>query len=228
MNYSHIKFGAFTKNKNSQTLRIKLSLISISDKIQEVNAQTANKHHLGDFLPKEELERFYQKVSAAKKGTKAPSIPTEAAIGEDNVGYKMLQKAGWKEGSGLGATGSGIVAPIDSYVKRWGTSKEWDKRYLWKSRTFSSFDHKIQEVNAQTANKHHLGDFLPKEELERFYQKVSAAKKGTKAPSIPTEAAIGEDNVGYKMLQKAGWKEGSGLGATGSGIVAPIDSYVKR
>ena len=29
----------------------------------------------------------------------------------------MLQKAGWKEGSGLGATGSGIVQPIDRSVQ---------------------------------------------------------------------------------------------------------------
>ena len=57
-------------------------------------------------------------MSAVKRGLKAPATPTEPAIGEDNIGYKMLQKAGWKEGSGLGATGSGIVAPIDRYVTR--------------------------------------------------------------------------------------------------------------
>lgn len=32
---------------------------------------------------------------------------------DDNIGYQMLQKAGWKEGSGLGTSGSGIVAPIN-------------------------------------------------------------------------------------------------------------------
>ena len=34
-------------------------------------------------------------------------------LSDDNIGYKMLQKAGWKEGSGLGTSGAGIVAPIN-------------------------------------------------------------------------------------------------------------------
>ena len=37
----------------------------------------------------------------------------EHKITEDNVGFKMLQKAGWTEGAGLGATGEGITAPIN-------------------------------------------------------------------------------------------------------------------
>ena len=38
------------------------------------------------------------------------------AIQSDNVGFQMLQKAGWKEGTGLGAASSGIVQPIDRLV----------------------------------------------------------------------------------------------------------------
>lgn len=33
-------------------------------------------------------------------------------IGDDNVGNQMLRKMGWREGSGLGAQGGGIVAPV--------------------------------------------------------------------------------------------------------------------
>ena len=33
-------------------------------------------------------------------------------LNQSNVGFKMLQKMGWNEGSGLGASGSGITAPI--------------------------------------------------------------------------------------------------------------------
>lgn len=32
---------------------------------------------------------------------------------ESNLGMQMLQKAGWKEGQGLGADGKGVTAPIN-------------------------------------------------------------------------------------------------------------------
>lgn len=37
-------------------------------------------------------------------------------IQEDNLGYKLLQKLGWKGGS-LGANGNGIIDPIESQIK---------------------------------------------------------------------------------------------------------------
>jgi hypothetical protein len=49
----------------------------------------------------------------------APAVPETPSIGEENIGNKMLQRLGWKEGQGLGAKGTGIVAPIqaEGYVK---------------------------------------------------------------------------------------------------------------
>jgi len=38
--------------------------------------------------------------------------PTKNGLDQSNIGNKMLQKMGWKQGSGLGKTGSGIVDPI--------------------------------------------------------------------------------------------------------------------
>jgi hypothetical protein len=34
----------------------------------------------------------------------------------ENVGYKMLEKLGWKEGEGLGQEGQGITIPVNKYV----------------------------------------------------------------------------------------------------------------
>ena len=34
-------------------------------------------------------------------------------LDESNLGFQMLQKAGWKQGEGLGAQQAGIVAPVD-------------------------------------------------------------------------------------------------------------------
>ncbi|CAH0758078.1 unnamed protein product [Diatraea saccharalis] len=80
----------------------------------ELTKQAAGKHHIGDFLPPEELRKFMEKYSAFKSG-KEPDLSDykEFKLKEDNVGFKMLQKLGWNEGQGLGAEGTGIVEPIN-------------------------------------------------------------------------------------------------------------------
>ncbi|CAK1542215.1 unnamed protein product [Leptosia nina] len=80
----------------------------------ELTKQAAGKHHIGDFLPPEELRKFMEKYSAARGG-KEPDLSDykEYKLKEDNVGFKMLQKLGWNEGQGLGAEGTGIVEPIN-------------------------------------------------------------------------------------------------------------------
>lgn len=95
-------------------------------------------------------------------------------------------------------------------------SKEMVATQLW-----------AQELTRQAEGKHHIGDFLPPEELKRFMEKSSAAKEGRPATfSDYKEFKIKEDNIGFKMLQKLGWTEGQGLGSTGSGIVEPVNKYV--
>nr|XP_032514373.1 atrophin-1-like isoform X2 [Danaus plexippus plexippus] len=80
----------------------------------ELTKQAAGKHHIGDFLPPEELKKFMEKYSAFKSG-KEPDLSDykEYKLKEDNVGFKMLQKLGWNEGQGLGAEGTGIIEPIN-------------------------------------------------------------------------------------------------------------------
>ncbi|RKP08641.1 hypothetical protein THASP1DRAFT_29557 [Thamnocephalis sphaerospora] len=49
----------------------------------------------------------------------APERPADQAIGADNIGNRMLRSMGWREGTGLGRHGTGIVAPIqaENYVQ---------------------------------------------------------------------------------------------------------------
>ena len=37
----------------------------------------------------------------------------EHKLTEENIGFKLLQKAGWDEGAGLGAQKQGITAPVN-------------------------------------------------------------------------------------------------------------------
>lgn len=74
-------------------------------------------HHLADFLPKEELEKFTRKADIVKKGgdptLEAPDDPhKDYKLGDTNKGFKLLKNAGWTEGQGLGAKASGIVTPL--------------------------------------------------------------------------------------------------------------------
>ncbi|KRT78183.1 hypothetical protein AMK59_7691, partial [Oryctes borbonicus] len=85
------------------------------------------------------------------------------------------------------------------------------------------------ELNRQAEGKHHIGDFLPPEELQKFLEKSNAVKEG-RQPSLSDykEFKLKEDNIGFKMLQKLGWSEGQGLGSNGSGIVEPVNKGAIR
>ncbi|CAL8109228.1 unnamed protein product [Calicophoron daubneyi] len=71
------------------------------------------KHHIGDFLPPDELERFMETFQALKEG-RNPDLSEykQFKLTCENVGFQMLEKMGWKEGEGLGTDGQGIVNPV--------------------------------------------------------------------------------------------------------------------
>ncbi|PWZ53590.1 G patch domain-containing protein 11 [Zea mays] len=40
-----------------------------------------------------------------------------ASIGSSNIGFQLLKKSGWKEGTGLGAQEQGRLEPVETRVK---------------------------------------------------------------------------------------------------------------
>lgn len=82
---------------------------------QKLTESATGKHHIGDFIPPDELEKFMQKWDALKEGGPLPqeSDYKEAKIESDNIGFQMLKKLGWVEGQGLGSDNSGIADPIN-------------------------------------------------------------------------------------------------------------------
>ncbi|XP_055375049.1 SURP and G-patch domain-containing protein 1 isoform X2 [Condylostylus longicornis] len=86
-----------------------------------------------------------------------------------------------------------------------------------------------QALTKQSEGKHHIGDFLPPEELKKFMEQYEA-KKNNRQPDLSDykEFKLKEDNKGFQMLQKLGWQEGQGLGAGGDGIVDPINNVLQN
>lgn len=73
-------------------------------------------HHLSDYLPKEELEKFTRKAEEAKAGmilTKQEPQSQALKLDETNKGFKLLQQAGWTEGKGLGMKEEGMTTPVE-------------------------------------------------------------------------------------------------------------------
>ncbi|KAF6210745.1 hypothetical protein GE061_013855 [Apolygus lucorum] len=87
-----------------------------------------------------------------------------------------------------------------------------------------------ESLTEMAKGKHHIGDFLPPDELKRFMDKYSALKGGDDEPDLSDykEYKLTEENKGFQMLQKLGWTEGKGLGSDGGGIVEPINKAKVR
>ena len=92
----------------------KMEMEKTQIKSDELTEAAKGKHHIGDFLPLEELMKFMSKFQSIKTGETFvdESDYVEKKLKDDNLGFKMLQRMGWSEGSGLGSEGQGITAPI--------------------------------------------------------------------------------------------------------------------
>ncbi|ERN17560.1 hypothetical protein AMTR_s00059p00129260 [Amborella trichopoda] len=69
-------------------------------------------HHMGDYIPQEELEKFLSACNDAAAQKAAKEAAEKAKIQADNVGHRLLSKMGWREGEGLGSHKSGRADPV--------------------------------------------------------------------------------------------------------------------
>lgn len=93
----------------------KLEMDKTLEKSSQLTESAQGKHHIGDFLPPEELTKFMSKFQSIKSGATFvdESDYAEQKLTQNNLGFKMLQRMGWNEGKGLGSDGQGITAPIN-------------------------------------------------------------------------------------------------------------------
>ncbi|XP_068208214.1 SURP and G-patch domain-containing protein 1-like isoform X2 [Palaemon carinicauda] len=135
-----------------------------------------------------------------------------------NVVFQLLQ-AKQKEADRLERQGK-VKYEYDSDEDVDGGTWEHKRRAKEMAETQS----KAQELTHNAEGKHHIGDFLPPDELARFMEKYRAIKEG-RDPDLSDyqDHKLTEDNIGYKMLKSMGWTEGMGLGAEGKGITTPVN-----
>lgn len=55
-------------------------------------------HHMGDYIPLEELEKFMATCNDVHAQKVAEEAAEKTKIQADNVGHRLLSKMGWKEG----------------------------------------------------------------------------------------------------------------------------------
>ncbi|CAM9748549.1 unnamed protein product, partial [Sphacelaria rigidula] len=72
-------------------------MLKTAETALSLTIQAKNAHHMSQYLPKEELERFLKKADKAAKGEQ-PEVEEDFEknkITEDNIGFQMLKKAGY-------------------------------------------------------------------------------------------------------------------------------------
>ncbi|KAK7283863.1 hypothetical protein RIF29_13611 [Crotalaria pallida] len=116
-----------------------------------------------------------------------------------------------------GSSNADSLALMEFYMKR--AAQEERSR-----RPKHSKDEMPPPASLQASGKkgHHMGDYIPLEELEKFMASCNDAAAQKAAKEAAERAKIQADNVGHKLLSKMGWKEGEGLGSSRKGIADPI------
>ncbi|CAG8515124.1 5155_t:CDS:2 [Acaulospora colombiana] len=127
---------------------------------------------------------------------------------------------------GMVRVGSKWVYPEDE-ITEGGT---WEHKKRAEEMKKTAEQAALLTAQAEAKRAHHIADFLPKEELEKFEQKVKAVKTGGSTPEYEDYASnkLDQSNIGFKMLMKQGWQAGTGLGKSGEGIAAPINKADSR
>ncbi|KVH96628.1 G-patch domain-containing protein, partial [Cynara cardunculus var. scolymus] len=143
-------------------------------------------------------------------------IPASALYeATDNEHMTSSERSGY--GESTAPSGSDPIAMMEFYMKK---AAQEEKRRQPKH----SKDEMPPPASLQGGGKrgHHMGDYIPQEELEKFMANCNDVAAQKAAKEAAERARIQADNVGHRLLSKMGWREGEGLGSSRSGIADPI------
>ncbi|XP_052727280.1 SURP and G-patch domain-containing protein 1-like protein isoform X2 [Vigna angularis] len=114
-----------------------------------------------------------------------------------------------------GSSNADSLALMEFYMKKAAREEKYKQPKYSK-------DEMPPPASLQGKKGHHMGDFIPPEELEKFLASCNDAAAQKAAKEHVERSKIQADNVGHRLLSKMGWKEGEGLGGSRKGISDPI------
>lgn len=120
------------------------------------------------------------------------------------------------------ATNADRVADMDYWMKRAREQDDARQKREREERELIDAEAMKRKSRHEGGTGHHMGDWIPKEELDKFMAK-SKGKEAVEEFEAKLNR-IDNSNLGHKMLAKMGWTEGQGLGAGNRGRVNPINA----
>ncbi|XP_068334191.1 uncharacterized protein [Pyrus communis] len=119
---------AVTVGSSSSAPAIDSSNIGFQGRLEPIQAYLKdNKRGIGadtstnKFLPVSEISdssrRKYEKKEEGMGNGMMSSSCSSTAINSSNIGFQLLKKHGWKEGTGLGISEQGRLEPVKTYLK---------------------------------------------------------------------------------------------------------------
>ncbi|XP_023903397.1 SURP and G-patch domain-containing protein 1-like protein isoform X2 [Quercus suber] len=164
---------------------------------------SASKSNSGSQRSSHQHLNYQTPASALYAATEDPRVQTASA---------------GRYGEASAPTGADPIAMMEFYMKKAAQEEKFKQPK-------QSKDEMPPPASLQAASSkkgHHMGDYIPQEELEKFLAACNDAAAQKAAKEAAERAKIQADNVGHRLLSKMGWKEGEGLGSSKSGIADPI------
>lgn len=183
--------------------------------------------------------RYYEhKIQQHQRGAVAPSsssapAASSAAAAASTVGLLKKQELAKEAGVKTVLQAGDSVAAMEAFARMaeknaelLQAQQEEEDRKRQELLNETSFDRRrvVAVYKDDGSRGHHMQDFIPKEELTKLLSKTNDEASRAHAAALEEQNKIGADNVGHRLLQKMGWKEGQGLGAQGTGMAAPVSA----